>query len=316
MSGRAAVRGQPALDLFPQYAAAGRARHFGAHARGLPPLRYLRARGRMPRGLATGRRGRRSAHECIEHRTDLRRRQHVVDRHILDRAARHLREGRRAGVLGDRHATAVLDLKQPSRAVIEHARQHDADRARPVDTRGAAKQGVHRRAYSVLGGALVQTHVTVLDDHVGAARRYVHHPRLQTLAVAGVARHQCAHPREDLGQHAGSARADVQHDQCRRREIARQRGDELGQRLDPSGGCAHECGTRTARERIGCLRVHSAGVRLRRLSCCAASSVLRSVPLRMRSTSARSRMVARASSWRSRICARRSRWSSRRWPIG
>lgn len=61
----------------------------------------------------------------------------------------------------------------------------------------------------------------------------------ERLTIASGTAGQLAGAAQDVGEHAGTAGRDVEHDADRRAEIGRKVADHTGQNLDPAGRGAH-----------------------------------------------------------------------------
>ena len=165
---------------------------------------------------------------------------HVVRAGARDRVARHARVHRVLRVLHDRDAACGLDGGEAERTVVERAGQDHADDAVAGDARGRAEERVDRGPVAVHARAAVEPHHGVVDEHVVVGRRHVDPAVLERAAVLGVRRLQRAGAVEDPGQHAGTRRRDVEDDEDARREIGRESGRELLERLDASRRRPHD----------------------------------------------------------------------------
>jgi hypothetical protein len=79
--------------------------------------------------------------------------------------------------------------------------------------------------------------VTVLERHVVIRRRDGHRTRQDRRTVLGPDDGQRTGTSEDRGEMALPVGREMQHDEHRCTEIARQRRDKPHQRLDAAGGC-------------------------------------------------------------------------------
>jgi hypothetical protein len=188
-----------------------------------------------------GGRDRARAGELAQQRADPGRRAHQRVRDLPQRVGRHGRVLGVRRVLHHRDTAARDDRGQPGRTVVAGAGQHHADGAGPVREGGRAEQRVDRRPVAVLrrAGGQVQAPVDEQDVVVGGCD--VHDPVARPLAVLGGDRAQRPGAVQDLGQCAGRAARDVQHDHDRGGQLRPQPAHHRPQCLDPAGrGTDHD----------------------------------------------------------------------------
>ena len=102
-------------------------------------------------------------HQCRQQRSHLRQRDTKIDVDIVERALRHAGIGGISRVLNDRHPATPLDGDEARRAVVEHARQHDANDACAMRHGGRAKERIDARSVSVFARALGDQQLSFLS---------------------------------------------------------------------------------------------------------------------------------------------------------
>ena len=137
------------------------------------------------------------------------------------------------GVLHDRPSAVAADGHHPGRAVVEIARQHDADHPSLVGRGGAAEERVDGRPVAMFPRAADHAHgVVALDEQMAIGRGSVDETPLQPPPILGLDHQEAAHPAEDLGEQARRAGRDVQHDTDGGAEVAGELAGDVRQRID------------------------------------------------------------------------------------
>jgi len=77
--------------------------------------------------------------------------------------------------------------------------------------------------------------VSVLDREMVIGRRDEDHPLTEPLTIARRPAREPSRPPEDVSEHAGAARRDVEHDADRRPQIRGQALDHPGEHFDATG---------------------------------------------------------------------------------
>ena len=131
----------------------------------------------------------------------------------LERGPRHARHERVVGRLDDAHAARRLHGEETRRAIIQVARQDDADDARPERARGAAKERIDRGARAVLRRSARQEHVPLAKKEMMIGARGVDPARLDRLAVLRLARRKRRPAAQHDRQNARGPRRHVHDDE-------------------------------------------------------------------------------------------------------
>ena len=112
-----------------------------------------------------------------------------------------------------------LDGCDPGRAVVQRAREHDRDHARPVPPRRASEERVDRGSVAVFPRTSRHANAVRVQQEVAIGWGDVDLPGNEWFAVARVRSGQRAGAIEDGGKHAPTPGRDVQNDQYARREV-------------------------------------------------------------------------------------------------
>jgi len=141
-------------------------------------------------------------------------------------------------VLGQHRAPAVVHGPDPGLRIVSAAGQDHGQDARAAGHRESGQQQVRGRPRRWQLTTVDQPETGVRSgDHVGGGWGDQHQSRTQVVAVAGCTHHERRTGLEDVGEPVGrSGRILVLDDEHRGRQIARQRGQDLDERLEPSGG--------------------------------------------------------------------------------
>ena len=164
---------------------------------------------------------------------------HVVDRHVLERAPRHLGHRCLARILDQRQPTPRLDRKQTGGAAVEVPGQDHANDPRTVGDRGGPEERIDRRAKPVLLGPANHLHESRAQQQVVVRRRDVDSARHDRFAMDRQTRGQRPPAGEHLGELALGSGVGVQRREHGGRQLGRQARHEGQQRLRAAFRAAH-----------------------------------------------------------------------------
>ena len=109
----------------------------------------------------------------------------MVDGDVFERARRHAGARRVARILDQRYTAVAFDFVEPGGAVIEPARQQDADHLRSIGLGCAGKQGVDRRPAPVHARATRERQVASANDKMMVGRGDVNFAGTDQVALFG-----------------------------------------------------------------------------------------------------------------------------------
>jgi len=158
----------------------------------------------------------------------------VIDVHVIEGVLRHRRKRGVRRILHDSHATGALDLTKSHGAVVEQPAQYDARHIRSVGERGAAEQGIDRRAVPVFTRPAYHPHQALLERQVKTRRCHVDVPATDAVAVDGVRSRQRTRTAEDVRQHTEGPLRHVKDDENGCGEPGGKARDQLLERSDAS----------------------------------------------------------------------------------
>src|SRR6266849_9735553 len=108
-----------------------------------------------------------------QQRSHLLQRHRMIDRHVLKRVSRHVRQHGVRGFLHDGLAAALLDFPKAGGAVVEASREDHADNPGAIGQGRGAKQGIHGGAMTVFLWTRAELDASLVDEQMLVGRRHI-----------------------------------------------------------------------------------------------------------------------------------------------